>query len=38
VLEGLLDRFTALEPAGIVERTGSSVIAGGCRAPITCSA
>ncbi|MGH9138513.1 MAG: cytochrome P450 [Acidimicrobiales bacterium] len=28
VLEGLLERFTAIAPAGPVERTGSSVIAG----------
>lgn len=37
VLEGLLDRFTTLEPAGAVERTGSSVIAGIRHAPVTCS-
>ena len=35
VLEGLLDRFAAVEPAGPVERTGSSVIAGIRRAPVT---
>ena len=34
VLEGLLDRFTALEPAGAIERTGSSVIAGIRHAPV----
>ena len=35
VLEGLLDRFESVEPAGPVERTGSSVIAGIRRAPVT---
>jgi cytochrome P450 len=34
VLEGLLDRFAAVEPAGAVERTGSSVIAGIRHAPV----
>jgi cytochrome P450 len=34
VLEGLLDRFGAIEPAGGVERTGSSVIAGIRTAPV----
>ena len=34
VLEGLLDRFAAVEPAGPVERTGSSVIAGIRHAPV----
>lgn len=38
VLEGLLDRCRALEPAGPVERTGSSVIAGIRRAPVVLSA
>ena len=38
VLEGLLDRFDALAPAGDVERTGSSVIAGIRHAPVTFSA
>jgi cytochrome P450 len=35
VLEGLLERFLTLEPAGLVERAPSSVIAGVRRAPIT---
>lgn len=34
VLEGLLERFVTLEPAGPVERAPSSVIAGVRRAPI----
>jgi cytochrome P450 len=34
VLEGLLDRFGGVVPAGPVERTGSSVIAGLRRAPV----
>jgi cytochrome P450 len=34
VLEGLLDRFGSIEPAGAVERSGSSVIAGLRRAPV----
>ena len=34
VLDGLLDRVVGLEPAGPVERTGSSVIAGIRHAPI----
>jgi cytochrome P450 len=37
VLEGFLDRFGAIEPAGDVERTGSSVIAGIRRAPVLLS-
>jgi cytochrome P450 len=37
VLEGLLDRFTTIAPAGPVERSGSSVIAGLRRAPIVLS-
>ena len=36
MLEALLDRFTALEPAGDVERTASFVIAGISRAPVVC--
>jgi cytochrome P450 len=35
VLEGLLDRFDTLAPTGPVERTGSSVIAGLRRVPVT---
>jgi cytochrome P450 len=35
VLEGLLDRFDAVAPAGPVERTGSPVIAGLRRVPVT---
>ena len=35
MLGALLDRFTALEPAGDVERTASFVIAGISRAPVT---
>lgn len=38
VLEGALDRFVAVERAGVVERTGSSVIAGIRRAPVVLSA
>jgi cytochrome P450 len=38
VLEGLLERFSAIEPGGPVERSGSSVIAGLRRAPILLSA
>ena len=34
VLEGLLDRFDTVEPAGPVERTGSPVIAGLRRVPV----
>jgi cytochrome P450 len=34
VLEGMLDRFASLEPAGPIERTGSSVIAGIRHAPV----
>ncbi len=34
VLDGLLDRVSHLEPAGPIERTGSSVIAGLRRAPV----
>ena len=34
VLDGLLDRVSRIEPAGPVERTGSSVIAGLRRAPV----
>jgi cytochrome P450 len=34
VLEGMLERFTTIEPAGDVERSGSSVIAGLRRAPV----
>ena len=34
MLAALLDRFTALEPAGAVERTASFVIAGISRAPV----
>ena len=34
VLEGLLARFGSIEPAGDVERSGSSVIAGLRRAPV----
>jgi cytochrome P450 len=35
LLEELLDRWTALEPAGDVVRTGSAIIAGLKRAPVT---
>jgi cytochrome P450 len=35
MLAALLDRFSALEPAGAVERTASFVIAGISRAPVT---
>lgn len=35
MLDALLDRFTAIEPAGTVERTASFVIAGITRAPVT---
>jgi cytochrome P450 len=38
VLEGLLDRFATLEPAGPLERAPSSVIAGVRRAPLTFAA
>jgi len=38
VLEGLVDRFERLEPAGPVERTGSSVIAGIRAAPLRLAA
>jgi cytochrome P450 len=37
MLAALLDRFTALEPAGEVERTASFVIAGITRAPVVLS-
>lgn len=37
VLEGLLDRFRAIDAAGPVERSGSSVIAGLRRAPVILS-
>jgi cytochrome P450 len=37
VLEGLLDRFTTIDAAGPVERSGSSVIAGLRRAPVVFS-
>ena len=36
MLEALLDRFSAIEPAGEVERTASFVIAGISRAPVVC--
>ena len=35
VLHGLLDRFDSVEPAGPVERTGSPVIAGLRRVPVS---
>jgi cytochrome P450 len=35
VLDGLLDRFDTVTPAGPVERTGSSVIAGLRRVPVS---
>ncbi|MGH9028948.1 MAG: cytochrome P450, partial [Acidimicrobiales bacterium] len=38
VLEELLDRFAGIEPAGVVEHTGSSVIAGVRRAELSFSA
>ncbi len=37
MLDALLDRFSALEPAGEVERTASFVIAGITRAPVVLS-
>ena len=36
MLAALLDRFSAIEPAGEVERTASFVIAGISRAPVVC--
>lgn len=37
MLDALLDRFTAIAPAGAVERTASFVIAGITHAPVVCT-